>query len=342
MRPELFDDTADEDTLFDPVPPEPTESPTLTAMRERLVHGLDLLNLPPLEWLVAELVPRPALVALYGPPKAGKSFVAIDLALTVAVGRKWLGRATEPGLVLYVMAEGQAGASLRLDAWVAYHGITSEQPPNIKWYPAPINLYETDASQAVADIARELGARLVIFDTLARCSVGADEISAKDMGVLVHNADKVKHAANCTVMIVHHSGKDTSRGMRGSNAFFGAVDAVLKVSGSGGRVRLEVEDAKDFASGFTVNFGTERVHQSLVLVEGGTGDIEAFGGKAEEALLALHECAPPEGLAATAWRQLCEMSDRTFYRARKHLIDSGKVTNVGTSRVPRYLAVGNP
>ena len=310
------------------------ESLTLANMRKRLVRGLALSNLPRLQWLADGIVPTPSLVALYGPPKAGKSFVAIDLALSVATGRKWLGHEVKQGPVLYIVAEGQAGVIVRQESWSEYHGTTDH---DVYWHPGSVNLFSLEQSSALAELAAELHPALVVVDTLARCSAGADEISTKDMGQIVEAADRIRDASGATVLIVHHSGKDASKGLRGSTALYGAVDAVLKVTGSEGRVRLEVEDAKDFASGYTVNLGMEQVGESLVLVEGVGSTSTVVSAKAGEALIALGECAPPEGLSASAWREVADLPESTFYRARKLLIDRGQVTNIGTPKMPRYI-----
>ena len=74
-----------------------------------------------------------------------------------------------------------------------------------------------------------------------------------------------------------------------------------------------------------------------MLVEGPTGDRHAQPAKAAEALLALAECAPPEGLSASAWREVADMPESSFYRVRKWLIDNHKIANIGTPRMPRYV-----
>ena len=100
------------------------ESVTLTRMRARLVRGLALSTLPRPSWLVEDLLPRPSVAFIYGPPKSGKSFIAIDLAASVACGRSWCGKKTTGGTVLYVVGEGISGVVLRQEAWAEYHGET--------------------------------------------------------------------------------------------------------------------------------------------------------------------------------------------------------------------------
>src|SRR5262249_46295895 len=86
-------------------------------MALRLLTLADLDNLPDPEWLVDGLVGQNALVVLFGPPGVGKSFLALDLALSIATGRPWLGRKTTQGGVVYVYAEGTSELKHRAAAW---------------------------------------------------------------------------------------------------------------------------------------------------------------------------------------------------------------------------------
>jgi hypothetical protein len=109
------------------------------------------------------------------------------------------------------------------------------------------------------------------------------------------------------------------------------------VSGGDGRVRVELVEAKDTASGFVATFGMEQVGESVVLVEGAAADGRAMSAKAGEAVSALSESVTPEGLSATTWREVSELPERTFCRARKYLLDRGMVRNIGTDKQPRYV-----
>lgn len=320
-----------------------TDVPTLLdRMRARVVKGLALSALPRPEWLVEGLLPTRSVTMSYGPPKSGKSFAAIDLAASVATGRDWMGQTTKQQNVLYVVGEGASGVILRQEAWSLYHGATVELDA-LHWYPGAINLFSPEQGSALADLATDLGAGLVIIDTLARCTVGSDESSTKDMGIIVSVLDQIRDASGACVHVIHHSGKDKSKGARGSTALMGAVDCALEVSGGAGRVRIELVDAKDVASGFTATFGMELVGESVVLVPGTGTDGRTLSAKATEALSALSEGVTVDGLASTAWMELAEMPPTTFYRARKYLVDRGMVANVGTSKQPRYVVgVGTP
>src|SRR5690606_10063748 len=69
----------------------------------------DMEQLPPPQWLVDGFIQEETLVAIYGAPESGKSFLAIDMAMSVASDRRWHGRQVMPGAVLYIAAEGAMG-----------------------------------------------------------------------------------------------------------------------------------------------------------------------------------------------------------------------------------------
>jgi len=303
----------------------------------RLVRGTDLASLPPLEFLVDRLIPRPSVGIVYAPPKTYKTFLMIDVAMHVATGRTWCDRQVQAAPVLYVIGEGASGMVARQRAWLDYHGVVDA---DIYWHPHRLDLMQLETADALGQVAKQLGVGLVVIDTVARAmGGGADESATRDMAQFVESLDVIKDAAGCAVAGVHHSGKDKTKGMRGSSALLGAVDWVVAVSGGDGRLRMELEDARNVPSGDSWTFSTEPVGESLVLVPGGGGDLRQVHAKAMDLLDVLRDTAGPEGLSASSWMAVAEMPPSTFFRLRKSLIDRCLVTNVGTPKQPRY-AVG--
>jgi hypothetical protein len=214
------------------------------------------------DWLVKGLIERQSLFAIYGPPKSGKTFVATDLALHLATGRDWFSRKVKaPGLVVYVAGEGIGAVKRRVLAHRRDHGLTGRDLRNFAIVTSPLNLIDAtsvdDLIEKVKDAERRCGqkAALVVIDTLARAIPGADEDRAADMGLAVSAADRIREETGAAVGVVHHSGKDTSRGMRGSNALLGAVDAAFAVErDKGGMSRLSLEAQRDGDGNFAVAF----------------------------------------------------------------------------------------
>jgi RecA-family ATPase len=200
-------------------------------LAERAYTSSEVCNLPPLESLVDGLLLLPGESVLYSPPKLAKSFWALDLSFSVGSGQHFMGREVRQGPVAYVAAEGVGGLGARVQAWHDYHGRASNYVDDVTFIVVAINLMDSKAVRQLCDYLKALGVILTVIDTLARCTAGAEENSARDMGQVVEAIDQIRDATGGHVLIVHHSGKDTTRGMRGSSALLGAVDTTIELSG---------------------------------------------------------------------------------------------------------------
>ena len=201
--------------------------------------------MPPVEFLVDGLITDTGFTMMYGAPGTGKSFIAIDIALSVAHGIEWQGQEVKPGPVLYIAGEGIGGFSKRWKAWENHHGVKDE--PDLYLLPTAVNFREEeDIARLVATI-EDIGQKfsLVIVDTVARAIAGAEENSSTDMGLFVAACDEIKALTGGALLAVHHAGKDSSRGARGSTALLGAVDTSLMVGKSEDIVTLRTEKMKD-------------------------------------------------------------------------------------------------
>src|SRR5215218_10231160 len=82
-------------------------------------------ELPEMEWLVEGLFEKDSIVSLFSPPGAGKSFLALSWAMSIASGRPWLGRPVSQGAVIYIASEGPRGMRRRAAGWMRYHNVAS-------------------------------------------------------------------------------------------------------------------------------------------------------------------------------------------------------------------------
>jgi hypothetical protein len=193
-------------------------------------------DIEPPEYIVDGLIEDRALSAVIGAPGAGKSFVVLDIACSIASGSAWKGRPVKRTRVLYVAGEGVSGASQRIKAWETQHGIGVGQdlfmiPEATLLATKVVGLWEWIAANVKAN-----GIGLVIFDTLARMAIGLDENSSQDMGRAVGMFDKLRRSSGAGVLLVHHTkaGADTGRG---SSSLLGALDSEVLVR--------KVEDDED-------------------------------------------------------------------------------------------------
>jgi len=199
------------------------------------------------------IAPQGSLFGLVGPFGSGKSFVAIDWALSAATGRDWCGRKVNGGAVVYITPEGTEAFGKRTRAWRINRGNASEGEPvecpgNFHLIAeAPLLMYPGDVEELLRAIqALPTAPALVVVDTVARHMVGGDENSQRDMGLFVAGADRIRAATGATLLLVHHTGKDGK--MRGSTALPGALDAYAEVTKTGElSLTLSCGKAKDGA-----------------------------------------------------------------------------------------------
>jgi len=227
----------------EPEPAEPEDKPDVFE-----TYSLDYLkNMPPVEWLVDGLLTAHGFAVLYGAPGIGKSFMSIDIALSVAYGTTWHDKVTKQGAVLYIAAEGVGGLGKRVKAWQAHydtHGVT-----DFHVLPMAVKILEAPDLEKLLRTIDNFGVQfsMIVIDTVARtlASTGSDENDATAMGQFGEMCGVIQRHAGCAVLAVHHSGKDAARGMRGSSSLLGLSDTVLAMTASEALLTLKVEKQKD-------------------------------------------------------------------------------------------------
>lgn len=289
-----------------------------------IVTADELRNSPPVQWLIEGMVPEQGLAVLYGPPNVGKSFVALDWALSVAAGRPWGGLAVRQGPIVYVVAEGGGGMGSRVDTWTKATGCGVEDAHMVR---GPIQLHEPVEQILLANGLHERGIvpKLIVFDTLAQCFVGGDENSSKDMGRWLAGARTFQSSLGATVLAVHHSTK-AEGSERGSSALRGAADTMMRLNpGKSGWMSLVCDKQKDGERFDAIRLGLGRVDggNSLVLeLPGGTpeGTELATNANVVAALTTLKD-----GMRSSEWMAACGLPESTFQRCRRWLLAQGVV-----------------
>ena len=221
-------------------------APPRPERRYKLRSADDLLHAEPIVWRVKGVLPEQGIGAIFGPSGCGKSFLAIDLAMRIAQGGEWFGHKVKRYPVLYVCLEGEAGLSVRVKA---YRAVNGDIPRGIDFIDQPLNLLNPkDVRDLVAVITdRAVPHGVVILDTLNRAVPGADENSSVDMGNAIAAAKAAQQAIGGMVLLVHHTGKDVSKGMRGHSSLHAALDAAIEVRREGDSREWSVAKAKDGA-----------------------------------------------------------------------------------------------
>lgn len=238
--------------------------PLQPTRRYQLASAEDLAKLPPMRWLVRGVLPEQGLAAVYGPPGCGKTFLALDLAAAVAEGARWFGFTVKGAPVVYLGLEGEAGLSQRVRAWAQHNG--RALPTALRFIVAqPFDLLDDDDLAELGDaITATCGAgALIVVDTLNRAAPGADENASEDMSRIIDAAKRLQAIAAGLVLLVHHAGKDASKGMRGHSSLLAAIDAAIEVSRQGSAREWRMAKAKDAADAEAIGFQLEPVTVGL-------------------------------------------------------------------------------
>lgn len=280
----------------------------------RLLLDGDLERQPPLRWLVKWVIPDAGIGAIYGDSGTFKSFLTLDALAHIANGREWFGYRVKKAPAVYVPFEGQGGVPSRVKAWRLAQAMQQNPealmilaPPddvrtNIAVIMEPINLRDkADRDMLVATLTEQGWAGGVLcIDTLAHASAGLDENSSA-MAEMISIFRDLQLRLGGVILLIHHSGKDASRGMRGWSGLHAAMDFVIECQRDKDSAALSAEfvlaKVKDGTSGTAKKFLLQPVQigvdedgdymSSLVvaspLANGGTDSDNPFKTAADDA-----------------------------------------------------------
>jgi uncharacterized membrane protein len=255
----------------------------------------ELINRPGIAWLVDDLIPAGQPAVLYGDEGTFKSFLALDLACSVATGLPWLGRTCKQGYVLYIAGEGAEGMGPRLAAWRRKHGFP-QTLKGISFQSQSIALPRGEVVDALIErVQHAFGAdaALIVVDTLTRC-FGEGEASLRepdDMQKFIPLVDRLARETGATVLLIHHTGwpsdssrkkgedesesrSRTTRRPRGPRQLVGDLSSIIEVTASkakkhknnrsAGLVTLKCYKLRDAPDFDPIKVNMLKVEESLV------------------------------------------------------------------------------
>lgn len=202
-------------------------------------YDLDQLDaLPDPQPLIHGLLNKASLAILSGKFGTYKSFLAVDWACHVALGRSWQGHDVDQATpVVYIAAEGQVGVKRRFRGWRKRFLADAPwpDPHAVVTIPQRVVL-ETDKDgkatahlRELVELVRELGAGLVVFDTLSKSrGAKADENSNSDMAALMSLVIELIRATDACVLLVAHTGYSGEH-TRGGSAQEDDADTVFTI-----------------------------------------------------------------------------------------------------------------
>lgn len=200
-------------------------------------------------WTIKKVLPETGIGMVYGPSMSGKSFFALDMCAAVARGVPWREKPVQRGGVAYVAAEGSGGIPHRLRAYEEFHGADLDTPAFQVIMAAPNLLERGDTRDLTAALRTVPGLRLIVVDTLAQTTPGANENSSEDMGRALAHCKALGESTGALVLLVGHTGKDEGKGVRGWSGQIAAFDVAIQVERSGPSRQATVRKIKDGVEG---------------------------------------------------------------------------------------------
>lgn len=244
---------------------------TDNSARFQLLCDDDLDQLPPLRWLVKGIIPDAGIGAIFGDSGTFKSFLTLDLLAHISNGKKWFGKKVKAAPAVYIPFEGQGGVPNRIKAWRLAEAMRLEPdslniavpPANVRSFVAvivePMNLREAaDREKLVTTLIEDGWAGGVLcIDTLAHASNGIDENSSQ-MGEMIGIFRDLQHRLGGVILLIHHSGKDQTRGMRGWSGLHAAMDFVVECQRVEDKrqAKFVLSKVKDGSDGLSFKFDT--------------------------------------------------------------------------------------
>lgn len=308
-------------------------------LRSRLLTPKDLRELPEPSPLIEGVLDRGTTAILFAAHGSGKSFIALDWACCIATGEKWMGKYVDKAKVLYVVAEGAYGFAKRIEAWETARG-TSIEDGMMGFLPIAVNMMTEDVDTLIGEI-KEGGYELVVLDTLARCTVGADENSSRDIGIVIDSMTRLVDATldhRGVVLGIHHAGRNGN--LRGSSAYEAGVDTVYRAEKSATTINLQCTKRKDGPD-------DDKYQLHLIPVDGTDSCVvEGFTGtdvditEAAETLKKIFTTmfaetgASKSDLLSVATEM--GMTSSELFEGRQRLIATEWLTNVGTGARPLW------
>lgn len=328
--------------------PEPDPLSRLMAeLDARAVNGNEVGNQPPAVVIVPELgITGKSTVEIFGRMKSGKTFFTLDLACSLASGTPWRGHDLAARPVLYLIGEGTPGLGSRVRAWKHHRGV--HDLAGLTFQPTRLTLSRDDDFRALLAWVKTRGPYgLVVVDTLARYSVGANENSS-EMRTIVDRAETIRDecSADAPLIVVHHSGHGNSDRGRGDSGIEAACDLIVRTTKDGDKHAAEVLEDRHAPSGRTLRFRLDAVPEAretgedddpAVVVPDMDTTSDFLPDSRRHVLDALASIQiGANWVSAGAWLDASGMPATTFYRCRKDLVVRQWVEVDETGRHPRY------
>lgn len=213
--------------------------------------SLQHVEFPPQRWIVPDIIPT-GCTLIAGPPKIGKSWLVLDIALAVSNGTECLGHKCEQGEVLYLALEDNPRRLHRRIAQVL--GVGGQWPADLH-YTTESKRADAGGIAAMRPFVKRPKARLVIVDVIASFRKLANGKNSYDLDYqAISELQRLVAPYEVALLIVHHTRKnpgfevDFMESVSGTLGLSGAADAtiVLARSGTGSTLAGRGRDVENF------------------------------------------------------------------------------------------------
>jgi hypothetical protein len=233
-------------------------------------------------WLVDQLWGASSVGLIGGAPKCSKTWLGLDLALSVATGTPCLGRYAVPeaGPVLVYLAEDALPVVRERVQGMARHRGLELDTVDVHVITAPtLRLDGEPHCSRLFETARRLRPRLLLLDPLVRLHT-RDENNAGEVAGLLAYFRSLQRRLDLSVILVHHTRKNAAgglaagQGLRGSSDLHAFGDSNLYLRRSRERLVLTTEHRAAPAS--------PSIHLELVATNADRIHLEVVGGVQQE------------------------------------------------------------
>jgi len=239
-------------SLFKPIEVEAGDGHEWNAGRFRFVDRAGMQSIRPPEWLIEGFLPAETYAILFGAPGTFKTFLALDIALSIAAGFGMGANANWPdittsGPVLFAAGEGRSNLSNRVKAWEKVHFAGNEVENFVLADPVPLASEDPEQFISGALAASPDGYKLVVIDTVGRAMQGLNENSQEHASAFTNKVQHLQHGLGAAVLALHHTGHAETSRARGSSVFGADADTMIKLERQGKNyvVALTMEKQKD-------------------------------------------------------------------------------------------------
>jgi AAA domain len=281
-------------------------------------------------WLVEQLWCSNSVGVIGGAPKCAKTWLGLDIALSVATGTPCLGKYNVPerGPVLVYLAEDALRAVReRVDGMARHRGLDLEEV-EIHVITAPVLRLDQDRdSTRLWETARRLRPRLLLLDPLVRLH-GIDENRAGEVAELLGYFRSLQRELGLSVMLVHHTRKNAADGVAAGQGLRGSGD--IHAFGDSNLYLRRTEDHLILSSEHRAAPASSPVYLKLVSTDTATTHLEVIAEPDHENGLGLEErvlnlLAQGEMITRTRLRDGLAVNNERLGKALEALERAGRI-----------------